>query len=545
MNPKIELAKGGRKVDGQFIPTTPEVLNTESLKTQPAFKFTPPKPSTAMQGLGGMIEASATTNKDAFAQQTQQAAEQANAARETSLDAYLKGLISTPGQAQLQSQAYSQTVDPVQQELDGINNQILQEQHGLRRRIEALDKNPQGLFGGGLEQEKLRIERESIGKQADLYVIQQGVQGRFDSAKAAADRAIDARLEQQRNVIDALKLNYEENKDLFTTAEQRSFDVSLQDRENELQTERQNLTQISDLSLSALQNGAPPTLAAQMRSAKTVEEAMRIGGQFVGLLDRQAKQATIDNAYDQIKQRAESVKEMNFANRKNALELAQQGDPMAIQSLGYDPRNIQGGAVGAQQYEIAKSDIQMGIDAASRFLGSDAGVNLTTGAFQSPLLSAAGRSIGTATAAGAVGGSVLPGAGTLGGAALGFGLGVLGTPFFYSQSKTAKDEALAAASFLINDTTFQAIRDLRAQGVTFGSMTEGERIAAGRAATELASAAIVDESGAVSGFRGSPETIRKHVQSIQRAYEGRQEYLDMQYGLDPNEREEASVIWGN
>lgn len=227
-----------------------------------------------------------------------------------------------------------------------------------------------------------------------------------------------------------------------------------------------------------------------------------------------------------------------------ALELAESGDMSAIEALGYNPAEVNGGIEGARQYEVQKADIQMGLNAADALVKNMEGLNLSTGAYQTPLGAAAIQAIGGGVGAGAlVGGVPTAGVGAIPGAIIGGIAGVAATPFFYSRTKTAKDEFLASASFLINDVTFQEIRDLKASGVTFGNMTEGERIAAGRAASELASAAIIDASGAVTGFRGAPESIQGYVTDLQKAYQGRQEYLDAQYAITPDEVSEAEAVF--
>lgn len=61
------------------------------------------------------------------------------------------------------------------------------------------------------------------------------------------------------------------------------------------QVQRREDKKVSEtLAMDALQNGAPPAIAAQMRNAKTVDEALQLGGFYVGRLDRQHKTAQIN-----------------------------------------------------------------------------------------------------------------------------------------------------------------------------------------------------------------------------------------------------------
>jgi len=263
--------------------TTPAVLNSQTLNDTPSFSLTPVKPATEAVGLMGQIE----SNANAFTENLQADAQKAEQEADTSLQLLLKGMMEEQGPTELMDRAYSKTVDPAEAELKDINQQILAEQVSLQRQIEELEKNPRGLETPALQNRIDDLRTESIRRQADLSVIQLARQGRYDSAKAIADRAIMAQMERQRNVMEALKLNYENNKDIFDKKEQRAFEALQMDRERAYQEQRDRLQQISDLSLNALQNGAPTSIASAMRQAQSVEEAIQIGGQYVGLLDRQ------------------------------------------------------------------------------------------------------------------------------------------------------------------------------------------------------------------------------------------------------------------
>jgi len=258
-------------------------LNNKTLTDATPFAITPPKPATQADGLLGLIEA----NTSAFTANQQAQADLARQKEETSFEQYMKAALSSEGEVALTDRAYKETVDPAAEELQDINQQIIAEQVALQRRIEALEKNPHGMFGGALEQEIEQVKTESIRRQADLSVIQMAKQGKYDSAKAIADRAIQAQLEKQRLKLDAFQLNYERNKELFDQAEQRAFESAQFDRETAYQMEQQRLKEISNLSLEALANGAPAALVKQMREALTPEDAIALGGQYIGLLDRQ------------------------------------------------------------------------------------------------------------------------------------------------------------------------------------------------------------------------------------------------------------------
>lgn len=203
------------------------------------------------------------------------------------------------GETALTSQAYANTVDPAQKELSDINQQMNEEALAGRRRKEAVLLLP-GITKSQAQDKINEIDRNNTSRLADLAIIQMAKQGQYDSAKTIADRLVQAKLEDQKNKNNALLFTYQENKDLFNKAEQRQFEQAHADRERKLNAEEKQLTRISDLSLNALQNGAPASVATKMRGAKTEAEAMAIGGQYVDKLDRTLKNAQISKIYSDI-----------------------------------------------------------------------------------------------------------------------------------------------------------------------------------------------------------------------------------------------------
>lgn len=194
---------------------------------QTPISATPVPPATQATGLGQTLADSA----DAFTKNLDAAAAASKTAKDTSLDALLTAFKGNQGPTALTDTAYKTTgVDAAQADLKDINQQITAEQVSNRRRIEALDKNPTGFVGTGLQTEKDRINSASIQKQADLSVIQLARQGKYDSAKQIADRAVSASLEKEKNTLDTLQFIYTANKDQFTADEQKQFETAQADR---------------------------------------------------------------------------------------------------------------------------------------------------------------------------------------------------------------------------------------------------------------------------------------------------------------------------
>lgn len=151
--------------------------------------------------------------------------------------------LNAPGSAELTNQAYGSNngVDQLQLELNDINSQILSEQEGLRRQIEEIENNAEGRTVSGVRGTIDQARRTSLRTQADLAVIQLSKQGRYDSAKAIADRAVTAILERQKNQQQLRELAYERSRDAFTKAEQREFETRQKERDRQLENEEYRL----------------------------------------------------------------------------------------------------------------------------------------------------------------------------------------------------------------------------------------------------------------------------------------------------------------
>jgi hypothetical protein len=297
-----DVAKQIAQVDSSLATSTPKTVQpitpitpTDLTGQATPAKYTPPATPTAGTGMQASLEADATSTQDQFTRDLTAQTDTYQKSTAGALADYIKNLTSSKGETEQTTELYAQKggADDIRKELNDINQQILSEQHGLRRRIESIRENKSGLFGGAVEQEVGRVQDESLKRQADLSVIQMGVQGRYDSAKEIADRAVKVALERQQMKNQALQLNYEFNKELFTKSEQRQFETMQADRERKLNSEENNLKNVYNLAIDAQQNGAPTSLVQQAMKAKTAEEAMGLIGRYVGALDRNLKQAQL------------------------------------------------------------------------------------------------------------------------------------------------------------------------------------------------------------------------------------------------------------
>lgn len=245
----------------------------DDLKSNGGVKVSPTPPATGAEGMSAGIEENVKSNQDQYTKNLEEQAKVKEQTMKSSSMDYVSALLGQQGETEQKTNAYADTVDPVQKELVDINNQINAEIQANRRKIESLKKNPNGLFGGALQDEVDRVNNESLAKQADLSVIQMAIQGRYDSAKEIADRAVAVRLEKQKNEMEARKVVYDENKALFTTAEQRAFEAAQSDRERALDEEKSYLDDVYNLAIEASKNGASQSAVTRILNSKDRAEA--------------------------------------------------------------------------------------------------------------------------------------------------------------------------------------------------------------------------------------------------------------------------------
>jgi hypothetical protein len=324
MNDLIKDENGLVKT-GEYTSVNPNFMSTQGLQSARSFAGIPstitseylsgtptpinlksPEPLTGADGLLGMVETGANnwmTDYQTKSQQNQELAK-IKTEMEASKQSIREKLFGSKGEVQMTDEVYSQTVDPLESELKAINQDILLEQNSLRKQIEGLDNQP-----GTIEQKQQReydLKKESAKYQADLYIKQMGIQGRYDSAKAIADRKIAVALEKDKRDLELLKWNYEENKEIFTKEEQRMFETAQADRERALDAKQKQMETFENTRLallkSANEQNAPLQVKTAIASARTTEEAIQAAGQWAGdVLERQIKQAQLAKLIEEAK----------------------------------------------------------------------------------------------------------------------------------------------------------------------------------------------------------------------------------------------------
>lgn len=263
-----KLATGATTTDalGNTFTQGQKVNQADLTPTRP-MKFPPP----TGQNLGEVILPEITSDTDKEVAKIQ--------AQKTSQENDISSLISQLGVEQGKEAQYitQEGGDLAQKEYDRYSSELEAEKLALRRATEKLQKNQQGLFGGALEQEVSRLERESLSKQADLAILGNAAKGRYDTARDIAKRKVESAIAPLQASLDSKKFIYENNKDLFSKAQLNKLDTLIKADEKKIADQEKELTTIETIKIEAFKNG----FKGDFSKVKTVDEALQKAGSYL------------------------------------------------------------------------------------------------------------------------------------------------------------------------------------------------------------------------------------------------------------------------
>jgi len=142
-----------------------------------------------------------------------------------------------------------------------------------------------GRTAGGVAPIEASRQRENTLKALQVSAIAQAVQGNLQLAQQQANRLVDIEFSRFESELAYLQTAYTMNKDILDRedkkrSEQLSF--ALQERERVLADQKEERRNVQNMAMTALQYGATPDVAQRIGEAKTFEEAMQIGGRYLG-----------------------------------------------------------------------------------------------------------------------------------------------------------------------------------------------------------------------------------------------------------------------
>jgi hypothetical protein len=357
-----------------------------------------------------------------------------------------------------------------------------------------------------------RQEAVEVGNQA---LVVAALQGNVNTARQIALDVTEFAYQDKQLKLEGIKNQLDVAQQYAQADTARAIE-----RERTLVTkELDDITRAKEAVQTAIASGSASTEELQTLTSQKVDDRTKeaVAQQIV------ARAARLDKQIEQ--------GQIALNNRLKLVQLAAAGDKSAIKQLGYDPNAVDN----AQEYEQKTAETQNTLDVASNLVNNKTGLKLATGAFQSPLLTSLRSVIGGA-GAGAAGGSVIPGVGTAIGAGVGAVTGLVGgLAVDRTQLVNKKMDFLSDLTYLVNTEGFQEFINFKESGLTFGSLTEGERNAIFSAANELNSSIEPDENGRVKAVRASEQKTRENIEKVVYGLQKVQDELNAQNGVTSDE----------
>lgn len=269
-----ESVKSFNTQSGARLPTL-SAINSESLNGQQPVTIPPAPPETAAGGISGLAEV--VKEQTRLAQEQERKAQEAQAAVSTE-KGKLQGLMERvlgvqESRARLEQEA---GLGVKQQKVTDYTNQLEGLERAELNEIRALDN--QFMSAEGKNAAVREISRRYAFQKADVALLQSAANRDLDTASRIIDRKIALQLEPLQTQLEFTKLFYQENRDLFSKADDRAFQTRIKQLDQEYETTKENRTAIANLQLEALKNGVmiPASVMAELNKAKDAAEATQI-----------------------------------------------------------------------------------------------------------------------------------------------------------------------------------------------------------------------------------------------------------------------------
>ncbi len=253
---------------------------------------------------------------DAIAQESAQRAAQAQEAFDksrSSLEDRIKEITTVMGSRE--DLEREQGLDQANLDVADIQNQIEAREHSLRRAIEDTQRTA-GLSGTQIARRVSALNRDAARELADLSIIEGARLRRFDSISQNIDRKIKAQLEPLQFQLQFDQMFYQENRQAMTAAQDRAFQMKIMQEDRNYQEAMKEQESIKNIALSAAQFGATGEQITAITDAKNFNDAMQVGGSFLGEGFRQQVAAQKFQQDMSVKTYDLQVRSQNFAEKQ-------------------------------------------------------------------------------------------------------------------------------------------------------------------------------------------------------------------------------------
>lgn len=385
------------------------------------------------------------------------------------------------------------------QELTGRLTQLQNESLAIPLQIQE-EFTGRGATAGGVEPIQTARLRQNAIQSLTIGAQAQALQGNIALAQQQVNRAVDLEFRPIEDRLEFLKTAYSLNKDILDREDKRrseQLQIQLDERTRILNEQKVERNGIYDVMNRVASFGAPQSVVDSIRSAKSIGEAITLATPY---MQDPAAKVELQNAVlgTQLKkiQIQREQQELNLLNKYGGMSPSEyatylKNEQKAIKEAG-DAEQV------ARQQGIALSEK----------------VNVINAALNSPGL---GSTVGTTP---------------LGRPAKGLGEAIIGsTPLSIPQfiggtvdvTTGARQNFIASVENLVSREFLDNLINVKAQGATFGALTEKEQLALTQAATKIGTWRLEDKNGKVIGYNASEKDFRTELERIRnltrKAYE--------------------------
>lgn len=476
----IQLSTNG--MANGVIPTPPTTLSSTSLTPTAPVTLPAPTVSTTSNAGAGIQGTAEGTNASLLSQIDQQRqADQAKVdAQQTSVEANIAKLAGK-GDAQIQAEADAGISDKTKLYTD-ITNEYNTKQLAFKRQQEAILATP-GITREQANQQIAEVGRLNNQELADIAIRQSVASNDLSTAQNLVNHKIDLQFGSLKDTISYQMQFLSDNKANLSKDEQNLLQLQIDQNTkayNEGVTTKKTL---EDTKLKALQGanelGAPQSVQQAIQAATTPEDVIRAAGSYGGGLDAQYKRAQISKMYS-------DNQVLSIADAK-ALGVPYGTTKGQAITLGKVPG--QGSSNGVVQLAQDKANI----DQISELVGTGL----------------AGSAVGTSPLTRTTSGFF----GTVGKLAT-----VVGIPSainsIYQKLTGKQQDFIAGVEQLRSSLNLDTLIKAKANGATFGALSDQELQVLASSATKLGTWAIKDGGGNVVGYDTSESSFKKELDKV-------------------------------
>lgn len=418
---------------------------------------------------------------------------------------------------------------------------------GLVSRLQALDtealKIPlqvqeeargRGITVGGAAPTEMGRLRSNTIERLGLIAQGQFLQGQVSEAESTIKDALDAEFEPLRLRLQTLDRFYSFNKDALERADKKRADalaIAITERDRILRLDETNRKEIYDIGLTAQKYGADQATVQKIFNSHSREEAVSNAGSF--LVDPQAavdlENARLQNVLTKT-QINKSAYELQLLQKYGGMTPAQYSQYLRDEKKLIDEEKDAAEKARLQGQALSEKVTLLSSVLNSSAIDSVVGPSIASRAATGPL-GVLGRFAAGATGGAAVGaaiGAPFGGVGAVPGAIAGglFGGSALALQGAADYFSGASDKLVGQTEQFISKEFLNNLIDVKAQGATFGALTQKEQDALTAAATFIGQRRIYRGSGEdkqVVGYDMSESDFKAELGTIldltRKAYE--------------------------